>query len=104
MADYVWTFVRDATHLTITRCSDDDRQRLTVNVDGEQPRQYEFDYHYEAARFQTNMETFLLKTGWSFVGFSPERRRGRDRRCFPRIDERRRWWTDGTTALKVVWG
>ena len=52
------------------------------------------------------METFLLKTGWVLTSFSPERRGGRDRRSFPRIDdERRRWWTDGIAAkLKVVWG
>ena len=46
-------------------------------------------------RFKADMETLLLHTGWSFVGFTPERRNRGDRRSFPRITERRRWWTDG---------
>jgi len=42
------------------------------------------------------METFLLRTGWTFASFSPERRIPLDRRTFPRItSDRRRWWTDG---------
>jgi len=46
-------------------------------------------------RFQADMETLLTHTGWSFVGFQPERRGRRDRRTMPRMNERRRWWTDG---------
>jgi hypothetical protein len=42
------------------------------------------------------MEQFLVRTGWSLVAFSPERRRYQDRRGFPRVNpDRRRWWTDG---------
>src|SRR5262249_26262929 len=47
--------------------------------------------------FQVDMEAFLIGSGWSFVAFSPERRSGRDRRSFPRISDRRRWWTDGSS-------
>jgi len=106
MSNYVWTFERGKEQLTVMRAKDCDPLVLTVVLEGESPRCYEFDYAYELTRFQTNMETFLLKTGWVLSGFSPERRRGRDRRSFPRIDdERRRWWTDGIAAkLKVVWG
>ncbi len=106
MSNYVWTFERDTQRLTVMRPRDCDPLVLTVVLEGESPRQYEFDYEYELMRFQTNMETFLLKTGWALANFSPERRGGRDRRSFPRIDdERRRWWTDGLAAkLKVVWG
>ena len=43
------------------------------------------------------MEAFLIGSGWSFVAFSPERRTGRDRRTFPRMGDRRRWWTDGSS-------
>lgn len=47
-------------------------------------------------RFQNTMETFLLRTGWTFANFSPERRTPLDRRTFPRMtSDRRRWWTDG---------
>jgi hypothetical protein len=45
--------------------------------------------------FQSDTETLLLKTGWSFTAFSPDRRLGMDRRTWPRESERRRWWTDG---------
>ena len=48
-------------------------------------------------RFQADMEEFLVTTGWSLLEFFPDQRTGRDRRTFPRINERRRWWTD---ALK----
>jgi hypothetical protein len=42
------------------------------------------------------METLLLKTGWTFQGYEPDRRTGRDRRGWPRrSNDRRRWWTDG---------
>ena len=107
MGNYVWTFERGGERVTIVRPKDCDPLVLTVALAGQAPKRYEFDYEYALMRFQTNMETFLLKTGWSFTSFSPERRGGRDRRSFPRIDdERRRWWTDGATApkLKVVWG
>jgi hypothetical protein len=53
------------------------------------------------------MEAFLLKSGWSFVEFSPERRRGSERRRLPRLlGDRRRWWTDGMVTLKqfLDWG
>ena len=106
MSNYEWTFERGTQRLTVMRARDCDPLVLTVMLEGGTPRCYEFDYEYALMRFQTNMETFLLKTGWALAGFSPERRRGRDRRSFPRIDdERRRWWTDGITSkLKVVWG
>ena len=106
MVDYAWTFERGPQRITLLRAKDCDPLVLTVLVEGDTPRRYEFEFEYALMRFQSNMEMFLLKTGWSFAGFSPERRKGRDRRNFPRIDdERRRWWTDSVTPkLKVVWG
>lgn len=59
------------------------------------PKAYRFSDTAALERFQQDMERMLLGTGWSFVGFSPERRAGRDRRGWPRLTERRRWWTDG---------
>lgn len=50
------------------------------------------------------MEAFLHRTGWRLLEYSPERRRLHDRRSFPRLEERRRWWTDPEERAKVVWG
>ena len=65
-----------------------------VAVAADSPRAYAFDDVLALSRFQNDMEQFLVAIGWSLVEFSPERRRGRDRRSFPRLTERRRWWTD----------
>lgn len=67
---------------------------LEMTSDGP-PRSYFFADFTALVVFQSDMEAFLLKTGWSFVAFTPERRAGVDRRGWPRLDERRRWWTDG---------
>ena len=99
-----WMFVRGAECLEVTQCQLEAGPQLVVAHNGT-PRSYAFDSVSSLARFQTDMETFLLNTGWRFRQFLPERRRGRDRRGFPRVEERRRWWTDGTVeTAKVVWG
>jgi hypothetical protein len=101
----MWTFVRgdrDAERLTIHRQTNvsPDGARLTVTVD-RSPRSYAFPDLKAAKRFQSDMETFLLKSGWSFIEFSPERRAKLDRRRAPRrLGDRRRWWTDGMVTLK----
>lgn len=59
------------------------------------PRTYQFQDADRLVAFQSDMEAFLVRTGWSLLEFSPDRRTGNDRRRFPRVDERRRWWTDG---------
>jgi hypothetical protein len=59
------------------------------------PRSFFFSDLDRLVAFQADMEAFLVRSGWSLLGFSPDRRRGRDRRHFPRPTERRRWWTDG---------
>ena len=72
---------------------------LTI-VDGGGPRSYRFGNMVALTNFQCDMEEMLLKTGWSFVHFSPEQRTGRERRRSPRIlGDRRRWWTDDPTIL-----
>ena len=97
-----WTFVRGVNgeeRLTIVRDREGDGPQvgLTVITNGE-PRSFAFDDVVAAVRFQSDMELFLLQTGWSFVQFSPEQRTYRDRRTFPRLTERRRWWTDARTS------
>jgi hypothetical protein len=90
-----WTFSRGDDRLEVSREDVDDGVMLVVAGDGA-PRSYFFREPARLEVFQRDMETLLLKTGWTFVSFEPEKRRGRDRRGWPRkSDDRRRWWTDG---------
>jgi len=92
----VWTFNRGADRLEISRKDLDDGVVLVIAGDGT-PRSYFFREAHRLETFQKDMETLLLKTGWAFVSYDPDRRAGRDRRDFPRRNnDRRRWWTDGT--------
>jgi len=96
-----WTFRRGDERLSLERREFDGQFELAVNGSGG-PRVYGFRDSAELDRFQQDMETFLLKTGWAFERFSPDRRGGTDRRTFPRIDvDRRRWWTDGLKMLPL---
>jgi hypothetical protein len=89
-----WTFARGGERLTLRREQTATGVNLVVTGSGA-PRTYAFTEQDRLVAFQSDMEALLVRTGWSFVEFSPERRRGRDRRSFPRLTERRRWWTDG---------
>lgn len=91
----VWTFSRGDERLSISR--EDSPDGVTLIVDGGgTPRSYVFRDLDRVDIFQQDMETLLLKTGWTFRGFAPDRRTGRDRRGWPRrANDRRRWWTDG---------
>lgn len=97
----LWTFGRQHERLSIGRRPD--VCVLVIVTPGEE-REHRFADLSTLISFQADMETFLLKTGWTLLRFSPERRGGRDRRRFPRLDERRRWWTDSLEMGKVVWG
>jgi hypothetical protein len=91
-----WTFERGGNRLTVNREATGSGFQLTV-VDDAQTRTFEFAECDQLVAFQSDMEAFLVGTGWSLVAFAPDRRRGRDRRGFPRIEsDRRRWWTDVT--------
>jgi hypothetical protein len=99
-----WTFVRGdegEERLTIVRDTEISPPcvRLIVTVAGA-ARSFDFADLAAAVAFQSDMEAFLLKSGWAFIEFSPERRTGIDRRHGPRLWERRRWWTDGTITVK----
>jgi hypothetical protein len=98
----VWTFAKRGEHMTIARV--EDSCTLVVTPAHASSRTHVFADANKLFTFQRDMETFLLNTGWAFVKFSPERRSGIDRRNFPRLNERRRWWTDGIELAKVVWG
>jgi hypothetical protein len=92
-----WTFERERDRLAIAREERPDGVRLSIILNGS-PRSYHFPGVLAARRFQADMETFLVHSNWSFVMFSDDRRRRRDRRGFPRTTERRRWWTDGVAT------
>ena len=95
MPEGVWTFRKDKTSLTLERRDRGEGLVLVVHQP-EGVREIPFDDLEALERFQSTMETFLLRTGWTFASFSPERRTPLDRRTFPRItSDRRRWWTDG---------
>jgi hypothetical protein len=102
--DRVWIFSQNGRRLELRREQAEQGLFLTV-TGGDAPRSYFFPNLKSLVVFQSDMEAFLLKTGWSFEAFSPERRAGRDRRLFPRIDnDRRRWWTDGTAPAPSTRG
>src|SRR5262249_22799465 len=91
----VWKFVRGNDTLEITREDLEDGITLVIAGDGT-PRSYFFRETHRLETFQRDMETLLLKTGWTFQRYEPDRRSGRDRRGWPRrSNDRRRWWADG---------
>src|SRR5581483_8960839 len=98
-----WLFGRDDQRVKIERLCDaeDDAPTLVITANDDPPRTYAFDTMVALMRFQSDMEEFLVTTGWSLLEFFPERRTGRDRRTSPRIDERRRWWTDAIRRDKA---
>ena len=95
--DQAWVFEGPAGERLELRHRETDEGLLLVVTDGAAPRSYFFHDLQALTRFQSDMESFLLATGWKFMVFSPDRRSGRDRRQWPRLSERRRWWTDNPT-------
>jgi hypothetical protein len=88
-----WRFDKHGAHLTLRR--EQIAGTWTLVLDDGSPRVVRFDDFSSLVVFQNDMEAFLVRTGWSLAAFSPDRRRGRDRRGFPReATDRRRWWTD----------
>lgn len=86
--------------MTIRRQRAGDDWQLAVDDNG-QARLFTFPDRDRLVRFQSDMETFLVRTGWSLAAFTPDRRRGTDRRDFPRDqNDRRRWWTDAPPPVK----
>jgi hypothetical protein len=82
-----WVYDRHGERLTIQR---DENLTLTVTGSGEHDRAYSFENVQELVGFQAGFERHLIGSGWSLVSFSPERRRGVERRAIPRKTERRR--------------
>jgi hypothetical protein len=93
-----WIFVRGDTRLEISHEATPTGLNLVVTGEGV-PRAFAFASLDRLVRFQSDMEALLLRTGWTFSRFAPERRSHRERRAFPRLLERRRWWTDGVRLV-----
>lgn len=90
-----WTFQRRSDRCVVRRIPHADGSGVLEVCDNGRTRTYTFSELDRLIAFQENMEAFLVRTGWALESFMPERRRGRDRRRMPRIDnDRRRWWTD----------
>jgi hypothetical protein len=89
-----WTFIKAESRLEVSRQETEEGLVLVI-TESSGSRSYKFQNTAALVRCQADMEKFLLRTGWTFLAFSPDRRTGRERRRFPRLLERRRWWTDG---------
>lgn len=98
----LWTFGRGDERVRIGRSSD--TCDLVVMTAPNQPRRYSFKDWSSLNAFQADIEARLLNTGWTLLQYSPERRRGRDRRGLPRHEDRRRWWTDSAEPQKTARG
>jgi len=94
MAEGAWTFRRRSEQLLLRREETPTGVNMLVIENGT-CRSFSFTDLDRLVAFQSDMEAFLVRTGWTFSSFAPDRRRGRDRRQMPRMTERRRWWTDG---------
>ncbi|SRR5689334_1937695 len=90
-----WTFQRRDDRLTIERRRAEDGTFQLFIVESGRPRSFAFTDFERLVLFQSDMESFLVRTGWTLASFAPDRRTGGDRRQFPRVHpDRRRWWTD----------
>jgi hypothetical protein len=89
-----WTFRRRTDCLNLRREQTDQGFQLVITESGH-PRTFTFRDFERLVVFQNDMEDFLVRTGWSLAGFTPDQRSGGDRRGLPRDgNDRRRWWTD----------
>ena len=103
MADQqVWTFERAAERLIVRRRTEPDAFNIEIESSDGVPRVHRFDEEHQFLVFQSDLQYMLVHSGWTLVEFEPDRRKGRDRRGFPRkLNDRRRWWTDGAQAVKT---
>jgi hypothetical protein len=103
MADQqVWTFERAAERLIVRRRTEPDAFAIEIESSDGVPRVHRFEEEDQYLVFQSDLQYMLVHSGWALVEFEPDRRMGRDRRGFPRkLNDRRRWWTDGVQAVKT---
>jgi hypothetical protein len=98
----VWTFERAAERLIVRRRTEPDAFAIEIESSNGEPRVHRFDEEDRFLAFQNDLQYMLVHSGWKLLEFEPDRRRGRDRRGFPRKhNDRRRWWTDGSQTVKT---
>jgi len=101
----VWTFEREAERLIVRRRADSDSDSFAVEIESSDgvPRVHCFSEESKFLEFQNDLQYMLVHSGWTLLEFAPDRRKGRDRRGFPRVrNDRRRWWTDGAQPVKTA--
>jgi hypothetical protein len=96
----LWTFGKDQERISLGRRSGS--CVLVVVRARDEVREYRFADVAALRIFQTDMEGFLMRTGWTQLKYFPERRRDRDRRRVPRTADRRKWWNGTKDRAKVV--
>jgi hypothetical protein len=85
----------------VRRRTEPDAFAIEIETGDGVPRAHRFEEEDQFLVFQSDLEYMLVHSGWTLVEFAPDRRTGRDRRGFPRkLNDRRRWWTDGAQAVK----
>jgi hypothetical protein len=98
----VWTFERAAERLIVRRRIEESAFAIEIESSDGGPRVHRFDEEDKFVAFQNDLQYMLVHSGWTLLEFEPDRRKGRDRRGFPRKpNDRRRWWTDGTLTVKT---
>jgi hypothetical protein len=71
--DYSWVFAKSDARIVIRRSASIDTTQLVTEGDAGE-RILDFKSHAELVEFQIRMEEHLIRSGWAFVGFWPERR------------------------------
>jgi hypothetical protein len=98
----VWTFERADERLTVRRRAEAAAYAIEIEASDGVPRVHRFEEEEKFLAFQNDLQYMLVHSGWTLLEFEPDRRKGRDRRGFPRkLNDRRRWWTDGVQAVKT---
>jgi hypothetical protein len=101
----LWTFLKGGDELTVQHAVDDGRVTVTIRHDretgGETVRVHHFASQSAADEFHASFDASLLKFGWVFIGYLPNRRLSTDgRENSDHAADRRRWWTNGGTFLE----
>jgi hypothetical protein len=90
--DYIWVFERHGERCEIRRAGQPEHDAVLTVTRGGAVESYAFRDVSALILFQGELEALLLAAGWSFLGFSPDRRNGQRPPARHRTSERRRPW------------